>query len=155
MRKSQWLPEDRRFMERALELAARALSAGEVPVGAVLVSGSDIVGEGWNHPIATSDPTSHAEIEALRAGSKHFQNYRLAGTTLFVTLEPCMMCAGALTVARVQRLVFAARDLRFGAVRSKFRLADSALMNHQVQVEEGLLATESSELLRAFFSNKR
>ncbi len=147
--------DDEQFMRAALELARRAESAGEVPVGALIVLDGTVIGEGWNRPVATNDPTAHAEIEALRAAAGRVQNYRLPGTTLYVTVEPCAMCAGAIVVARVQRLVFGARDLRFGAVRSKFALADSELLNHRVQVEEGLFAAEAAALLAAFFREKR
>lgn len=150
----QWGERDQTFMRRALELALRA-EMSEVPVGAVLVRGSEIVGEGWNRPLAAGDPTSHAEIEALRNASARLKNYRLPGSTLYVTLEPCVMCAGAIVLARVERLVFGARDLRFGAVRSKFQLADSELLNHRVRVEEGLLAAESAESLAKFFEKRR
>jgi len=143
------------FMLRALELARQAGAAGEVPVGAALVSNGEIIGEGWNCPIATHDPTAHAEIQALRAAARRENNYRLTGATLYVTLEPCVMCAGAIVAARIERLVFAARDIRFGAVRSLFRLADSDLQNHQVQVEEGLRAAEAAQLLQEFFKAKR
>jgi tRNA(adenine34) deaminase len=147
--------EDERFMRAALALADEAERAGEVPVGAVLVHEGKIVGEGANRPIAAGDPTAHAEIEALRAAARALNNYRLPGTTLYVTLEPCAMCAGALVVARVARLVFGARDLRFGAVRSKFRLADSGLLNHQLEISEGLLAAECMEKLQRFFAERR
>ena len=146
---------DEDFMQRALSLARRAAAEGEVPVGAVLVQNGRIAGEGWNRPVSSSDPTSHAEIEALRAAAKLAGNYRLTGSTLYVTLEPCVMCAGAIVLARVERLVFASRDIRFGAVRSKFRLADSDLLNHRVQLEEGLLAADSAALLAEFFAAKR
>lgn len=142
-------------MRRALELAAESAGSDEVPVGAVLVFNGVIIGEGRNSPILTNDPTAHAEIQAIRAASKHAQNYRLGGSTLYVTLEPCAMCAGALVTARVERLVFAARDIRAGAVRSLFRLADSDLLNHRVVVEEGLLAAEAAELLLEFFRLRR
>jgi tRNA(adenine34) deaminase len=142
-------------MERALALAAKAQDEGEIPVGAVLVQGETVLGEGFNQPIAACDPTAHAEILALRQSAVRTQNYRLTGSTLYVTLEPCVMCAGAVVNARVQRLVFAARDLRFGGVRSKFGLADSELLNHQVMVEEGLMAAEAAEMLRRFFEGRR
>ncbi len=142
-------------MRRALALAAQAEAAGEVPVGAVLVINDVIAGEGWNRPIAACDPTSHAEIEALRQAAAQLRNYRFPGSALYVTLEPCVMCAGAIVLARIDRLVFAARDLRFGAVRSKFSLADSDLLNHRVRIEEGLLAVEAGELLAGFFQARR
>lgn len=142
-------------MRHCLELAGLAERHGEVPVGAVLVHQGEIAGEGWNRPIAQSDPTAHAEIEALRAAAKCLGNYRLPGSTLYVTLEPCAMCAGAIVVARIQRLVFAARDIRFGAVRSKFQLADSELLNHRVEVAEGLYAAEAAESITNFFRQRR
>jgi tRNA(adenine34) deaminase len=146
---------DVRFMKEALGLAHRAQEQGEVPVGAVLVSNGKTIGAGWNRPITANDPTSHAEVEALRQAAIHVGNYRLPGSVLYVTLEPCVMCVGAILCARVDKLVFGARDLRFGAVRSKFQLADSELLNHHVQVEEGLLAAESAELLARFFRSRR
>lgn len=142
-------------MRRALALAEQARGAGEVPVGAVVVVNKEVAGEGWNCPVATHDPTAHAEIRAIRAAAEREQNYRLPGSTLYVSLEPCVMCAGAIVAARIERLVFATRDIRFGGVRSVFRVADSELQNHQVQIEEGLLAAEAAELLIDFFKNKR
>jgi tRNA(adenine34) deaminase len=142
-------------MERALEFARKAETAGEVPVGALVTYEGRIIGKGWNRPISSRDPTSHAEIEALRQAASHLGNYRLPGATLYVTLEPCVMCAGAMVLARIERLVFAARDIRFGAVRSKFQLADSEILNHRVCVQEGLLALEASELLARFFRERR
>lgn len=150
-----WSIPDRIFMTRALALARAAQSQNEVPVGAVLVWNGTLLAEGWNRPISSHDPTSHAEIEVLRAGASKMSNYRVPGTTLYVTLEPCVMCAGAIVIARVERLVFAVRDIRYGAVRSKFRLADSDLLNHQVRVEEGLLAADAAELLAQFFRERR
>lgn len=150
-----WTEEDERFMRQALDLAERAGKAGEVPVGAVVIRDGIVLGEGWNRPISAGDPTWHAEMEALRQAAARTQNYRLPQTTLYVTLEPCAMCAGAIVLARVERVVFAARDLRFGAVRSKFRLADSELLNHRARVEEGLLAAEAGEVLMEFFRKRR
>ena len=124
-------------------------------MGAVLVRDGQIVGEGWNHPVASHDPTAHAEIEAIRQAATAGGNYRLPDSAIYVTLEPCVMCAGAIVLARVERLVFAARDLRFGAVRSKFRLADSELLNHRARVEEGLFAAEAGEMLAEFFRDRR
>jgi tRNA(adenine34) deaminase len=147
--------DDESFMRAALKLALEARDAGEVPVGAVVVSGGQIVGQGANAPIARLDPTAHAEILALRAAAQALGNYRLTGATLYVTLEPCVMCAGALVAARVQRLVFGTRDLRFGGVRSKFRLADSELLNHQVEITEGVLAAECLALVQEFFRPRR
>ncbi len=146
---------DEMFMREALVLAREAESAGEVPVGAVLVIGQQIVGRGFNQPIGRKDPTAHAEILALREAAARLDNYRLEDSELFVTLEPCVMCAGALVNARVGRLVFGGRDLRFGGVRSKFRLADNELLNHQIRVEEGLLAADCVGLLEGFFRGKR
>ncbi len=142
-------------MDRALQLAQHAEKVDEVPVGAVLVVEGKIRGVGWNQPIAANDPTAHAEIMALRQAANSLRNYRLTNSVLYVTLEPCIMCVGAILSARVARLVFAARDLRFGAVRSKFSLADSELLNHRVRIEEGLRAAESAALLSAFFRNRR
>lgn len=143
------------FMREALELARRAGTAGEVPVGAVVVIDGAVVGRGWNAPISRRDPTAHAEIQALREAAAAAENYRLEHATLYCTLEPCVMCAGALVAARVRRLVFGARDLRFGGVRSKFRLADSDLLNHRVEIIEGPLAPECVEQLQQFFAQRR
>jgi tRNA(adenine34) deaminase len=142
-------------MREALELARRGETAGEVPVGAVVVIAGKVVGRGWNAPIAQNDPTAHAEILALREAAHTVGNYRLEGAALYCTLEPCVMCAGALVAARVERVVFGARDLRFGGVRSKFRVADSDVLNHRVEVVEGVLAAECVELLRSFFAARR
>jgi len=146
---------DEMFMREALQLARRAESEGEVPVGAVVVVEREIVGRGFNQPIGQKDPTAHAEILALREAALAAGNYRLENAEMFVTLEPCIMCAGALVQARVRRLVFGGRDLRFGAVRSKFRLADSELLNHRMQVEEGVLGADCVALLEEFFRLKR
>ena len=149
------MPADEEYMREALDLAARGAARGEVPVGAVVVVGGAIAGRGWNCPIERHDPTAHAEIIALREAAAAAGNYRLAGATLYCTLEPCVMCAGALVAARVERLVFGTRDLRFGGVRSKFRIADSGTLNHTVEVVEGVLAVECVELLREFFGERR
>jgi len=146
---------DEACMARALALAEAAAAAGEVPVGAVLARGEVILGEGANGPIGAQDPSAHAELSALRAAARAEGNYRLPGTTLYVTLEPCAMCAGALIHARVARLVFATREPRAGAVRSQFQLLEHAAMNHQVAVEEGLLGEASATLLRTFFRARR
>ena len=143
------------FMREAVALARAAEAAGEVPVGAVVVVGGEIVGRGRNSPVGTNDPTAHAEMLALRQAAAAIGNYRLEGATVYATLEPCAMCAGALVAARVQGLVFGARDLRFGGVRSKFRIADSELLNHRVEVVEGVLAVECVELLKQFFDRRR
>jgi tRNA(adenine34) deaminase len=149
------MPADEQYMREALDLAARGGALGEVPVGAVVVVGGTIVGRGWNCPIERHDPTAHAEILALREAAAAAGNYRLVGATLYCTLEPCVMCAGALVAARVERLVFGTRDLRFGGVRSKFRIADSGTLNHTVAIVEGVLAVECVELLRGFFEERR
>ena len=146
---------DELFMREALVLARQAEANGEVPVGAVVVIGGAVLGRGFNSPIANSDPAAHAEILALRQAASIRRNYRLEDATLYVTLEPCVMCAGALVTARVRRLVFGARDLRFGGVRSKFRLADSELLNHRVEIVEGVLAGECVELIKNFFEHRR
>ena len=143
------------FMQEALELARQAAASGEVPVGAIVVIEGQVAGRGANSPIAKNDPTAHAEMLALREAAQAVGNYRLADATLYVTLEPCVMCAGALVAARVKRLVFGTRDLRFGGVRSKFRIADSELLNHRVEIVEGVLAAECVELLQNFFAARR
>jgi len=146
---------DEEFMREALRLARGAGEEGEVPVGALVVVEGEITGRGWNRTIAASDPTAHAEIVALREAAARTGNYRLTGATVYATMEPCVMCAGALVAARVARLVFGARDLRFGGVRSKFRLADSETLNHRLEVVEGVLGAECSTLLREFFEERR
>jgi tRNA(adenine34) deaminase len=143
------------FMREALLLARSGAELGEVPVGAVVAVHGEIVGRGSNQPLARQDPTAHAEILALREAAARLGNYRLPEATLYVTLEPCAMCAGALVTARIKRLVFGARDLRFGAVRSKFRIADSDLLNHRVDIVENVLAPECVQLLRDFFAARR
>jgi tRNA(adenine34) deaminase len=143
------------FMQEALELARQAAASGEVPVGAIVVVEGRVAGRGANSPIAKNDPTAHAEMLALREAAQAMGNYRLEEATLYVTLEPCVMCAGALVAARVKRLVFGTRDLRFGGVRSKFRVADTDLLNHQVEIVEGVLAAECVELLQNFFAARR
>jgi tRNA(adenine34) deaminase len=146
---------DELFMREALELARQAELNSEVPVGAVVVVDGQVRGRGFNSPIRLTDPSAHAEILALREAAAAVQNYRLESATLYATLEPCIMCAGALVAARVRRLVFGARDLRFGGVRSKFRLADSELLNHRVEIAEGVLASECLGLVKKFFEQKR
>ena len=149
------MPPDELFLNAALELARQAEANGEVPVGAVVVLKGKVCGSGLNSSIRMNDPTAHAEILALREAAGAVKNYRLEAATLYVTLEPCVMCAGALVAARVKRLVFGARDLRFGGVRSKFRLADSELLNHRVEVVEGVMASECLQLVKTFFERKR
>ena len=143
------------YMREALALAFQAEAAGEAPVGAVVVAGGEIAGRGRNSSISECDPTAHAEVLALRDAARKLGNYRLEDATLYVTLEPCVMCAGALVTARIRTLVFGARDLRFGGVRSKFRLADSDLLNHRVEVIEGVMAVECVEVLKKFFEQRR
>ncbi len=142
-------------MREALELAEGGERAGEVPVGALIVHSGRIVGRGANRQIRDNDPTAHAEIVALREAALALGDYRLREATVYSTLEPCAMCAGALVTARLKRLVFGSRDLRFGAVRSKFRVADSELLNHRLEVTEGVLAGDCVALLRSFFAVRR
>jgi tRNA(adenine34) deaminase len=144
-----------RWMRCALELAREAEAAGEIPVGCVVVVDDEIIGQGRNSPISLLDPTAHAEMLALRQASIAAAKYRLTGATLYSTLEPCPMCAGALVAARIGTLVFGARDLRFGGVRSKFQIADSPLLNHRVEIVEGVLGAESTALLQRFFNARR
>jgi tRNA(adenine34) deaminase len=143
------------LMRRALALARRAAEEGEVPVGAVLVRNDEVIAEGWNRPIAAEDPTAHAEIEAMRAGAAVLGNYRLIDTTLYVTLEPCVMCAGAVIHARVKRLVYGAADPKTGAAGSVFDIFASGKVNHQVLVDGGVLAGECGETLAEFFRARR
>ena len=142
-------------MREALRLAASAGDAGEIPVGALVVSRGAIIGRGANRQIRDGDPTAHAEIVALREAARVAGDFRLRESTVYTTLEPCAMCAGALVTARVARLVFGSRDLRFGAVRSKFRIADSDLLNHRMEISEGVLAAECLAPLRSFFEARR
>lgn len=148
--------EDRLHMRRALQLAAHARDAeNEVPVGAVLVQGGEIIGLGWNRNITLHDPTAHAEIMALRAAGEKLANHRLSGTTLYVTLEPCSMCAMAMIHARLGRLVYAAADPKTGAAGSVFDTLIDARHNHRIEVASGLFAEESAKLLREFFRARR
>jgi tRNA(adenine34) deaminase len=150
------LAEHRRWMERALLLARRAESEGEVPVGAVLVLSDEAIGEGWNRPIAAHDPTAHAEIQALRAAAARMGNYRLTGSILYVTLEPCVMCAGAIVHSRVSRVIFGAADPKAGACGSVFDLLPSdGRFNHRTDSMGGIFAEPCSELLRVFFRARR
>jgi tRNA(adenine34) deaminase len=148
-------PNDVDFMRRALELAQRAALDREVPVGAVLLQGGEVIGEGWNRPIADHDPTAHAEIVALRSGAQRLRNYRLAGTTLYVTLEPCAMCTGAIINARVARLVFGAWDKKAGACGSVIDLPREPKRTHRLDVFGGVCSEESAALLRKFFETRR
>ena len=147
--------DDERYMRRALELAGQAGEEGEVPVGAVLVLDGRIAGRGRNRMIGSADPTAHAEMEALREACGSAGNYRLPGAEFFVTLEPCAMCAGAIVLARVSRVVFATHDPRSGAAGSVFNVLDNAALNHRCEVQSGLLEQESAKLLRSFFRSRR
>jgi tRNA(adenine34) deaminase len=142
-------------MRRALQLAQCAAEAGEVPVGAVLVAGTDVIGEGWNRPIADHDPTAHAEIVALRGGAQRLRNYRLGGTTLYATLEPCAMCMGAVLNARVTRVVFGAWDQKAGACGSVIDLPREPKLAHRIDAFGGVCSDESAALLRHFFESRR
>ena len=146
---------DEYWMRRALNLAERAQADGEVPVGAVMVKDDECIGEGWNQPISTRDPSAHAEITALRAATGRTENYRLPGTTLYVTLEPCAMCAGAIILARVSRLVYAAADPRSGAAGSVFNILQSEQLNHRVDLTAGVLELEAAAILQTFFNSRR
>jgi tRNA(adenine34) deaminase len=146
---------DEVFMRRALDLARHAEQAGEVPVGALVVLNDEIIGEGWNQPIVSHDPTAHAEIVALRAAAARVKNYRLMDTTLYVTLEPCAMCAGAIVQARVARVVYGAADPKTGAAGGVFNLLESSSLNHRAQVTGGVLADECGAMLRKFFEARR
>ena len=146
---------DRQFMQQALEQAKLAAIAGEVPVGAVLVRDGQVISTGFNQPISKSDPSAHAEIMALRAAAHAESNYRLPGTTLYVTLEPCTMCAGAMLHARVERVVFGATDPKTGAAGSVMNVFLEKQINHQTQVEGGIMGDECGQLLRDFFKERR
>jgi tRNA(adenine34) deaminase len=147
--------DDLHYMQRALKLADQAEALGEVPVGALVVRDGEILGEGWNQVISAADPTAHAECIALRAAARRVGNYRLPGSTLYVTLEPCTMCVGALVHARVDQLVFAAREPRAGVVCSREALLDADYYNHRVNWREGPLAEQSAQRLRDFFRTRR
>ena len=146
---------DEKWMQHALALARQAEQRGEVPVGAILVYRDEIIGEGWNQPISANDPTAHAEIMALRDAASRLDNYRLPETTMYVTLEPCPMCAGAIVHARVARLIYAIDDPRTGACGSVFNLVQTDQLNHRVDVHNGVLADDCRELIQAFLRNKR
>jgi len=143
------------WMQHALELAKRAESEGEVPVGAVVVYDDQVIGEGWNRPITDNDPTAHAEIMALRSAAKKINNYRLIDTTLYVTLEPCIMCTGAIIHSRVKRVVYGALDPKAGASESAFSILGTDCLNHKVEVNNGILSEDCGRILTAFFRNKR
>jgi tRNA(adenine34) deaminase len=143
------------FMQQALALARKAQDAGEVPVGAVVIKDGQVIGEGWNHPISAADATSHAEIEAIRAACRTLGNYRIPGSTIYVTLEPCVMCSGAILHARIARVVYAAADPKTGACGSVVDLFAEEKLNHHATVESGVLADESSTMLKTFFAGRR
>ncbi len=143
------------WMQHAFQLAKQAEQQNEVPIGAVLVLENKIIGEGFNRPIIECDPSAHAEIVALRAGAKHLNNYRLVNTTLYVTLEPCLMCIGAITHARVERVVFGAADPKAGAVSSMFQIGETNKLNHRVKYQGGLLAEQCGKILSEFFQERR
>ena len=149
------MPDDTHFMELALAEARQAEAEGEVPVGAVVARDGEVIAAAHNRPIGLNDPTAHAEILALRAAAEKLGNYRLAGCDLYVTLEPCAMCVGALVHARLQRLVYAAADPKAGAVASCLRLLESPHWNHRVEVRAGVLAEEAAALLQRFFASRR
>lgn len=146
---------DELFMREALAEAQAAEAAGEVPIGAVIVRGGEIIARGANRTIRDCDPTAHAEMVALRAAARSMGNYRLTGTALYVTIEPCAMCAGALVQARVERLVYGADDPRAGAVRTIFNVADHPQLNHRAEIAAGVLAPECAALLQTFFAARR
>jgi len=142
-------------MRRAIALALHAEKVGEVPVGALVVWQNEVIGEGWNQPIVSHDPTAHAEMVAMRAAASHLKNYRIPDTTLYVTLEPCAMCAGAIVLARVARVVFGAADPKAGAAGSVLDVLKSDALNHRAQVTGGILAAECAEPLKTFFQARR
>lgn len=146
---------DEDWMRYAIRLAQRAETQGEVPIGAVLAYGDDSLAEGWNRPIATHDPTAHAEIQAIRQAGQQLRNYRLINTTLYVTLEPCIMCMGAIAQARIKRVVFGAFDPKRGGICSAFNLSDATFLNHHIDWTGGILEKTCSELLVDFFKAKR
>ncbi len=146
---------DEHWMQLALEQARLAAAAGEVPVGAVLVKDNELIAAGFNQPISACDPTAHAEIVVLRAAANGLANYRLPDTTLYVTIEPCAMCAGALVHARIKRLVFGAAEPRAGAIVSAIRLLEGSQFNHRIDVDGGVLAEQCGDIMQKFFRDKR
>lgn len=149
------MTSDEKWMQHALDLARHAEALGEVPVGAVIVLDENIIGEGWNQPISSQDPSAHAEIVALRAAGRNVNNYRLTGAEMYVTLEPCCMCAGAIVHARIKRVVFALSDPRSGAAGSVFNILQSTELNHRTDIGTNVLEDESKALIKDFFRNKR
>ncbi len=146
---------DKDFMQRAFELATKAEAQDEVPVGAVIVYQDKIIGEGWNQPISSDDPTAHAEIMALRDAGNKISNYRLPNATIYVTLEPCTMCAGAIVYARISKLVYATDDPKTGACGSVFNLLQTEELNHKVEIETGIMQEKCRCLIQSFFKEKR
>ena len=146
---------DAYWMKQALALAQKAWEQGEVPVGAILVLDDEVIGQGWKRPITRHDPTAHAEIMALQQGGQIVQNYRLLNATLYVTLEPCVMCAGAMVHSRIKRLVYGASDLKTGAAGSLLDVLRHPGMNHQIEITAGVMANECSEMLSQFFQQRR
>jgi len=146
---------DHEFMELAIQEALQASRNGEIPVGAVLVKDGEVIARDHNRPISLNDPTAHAEILVLRAGATRMGNYRLSGCELYVTIEPCLMCAGAIVQGRVSRLIFGARDEKGGAVKSLYQILEDTRLNHCVQVVEGVLSRQCQEIIQAFFCDRR
>ena len=149
------MAEDEQWMSKALELAQYAATQEEVPVGAVLIYKNEIIGSGWNQPISQNDPSAHAEVIALRAAANSINNYRLIDTTMFVTLEPCVMCVGAMLHARIKRLVFGTSDPKTGAAGSVFNVISDSRHNHAIEVTAGVLQEECVEILQHFFKQRR
>jgi tRNA(adenine34) deaminase len=152
---SETLEQDQRWMREALALADHAENAGEVPVGAVVVLDDEVIGEGWNHPISGHDPTAHAEIMALRDAASRVGNYRLVGADLYVTIEPCTMCAGAIVHARINRVIYGACESKSGVVDSNCQMFDQPWINHRLEVVRGVLSDECSAKISAFFKRRR
>jgi tRNA(adenine34) deaminase len=146
---------DHEFMELAVKEALQASKAGEVPVGAVLARDGEVLARDHNRPISLNDPTAHAEILVLRAGAARLGNYRLSGCELYVTIEPCLMCAGAIIQSRISRLIFGTRDEKAGAIKSLYHILDDARLNHRVQVIEGIRGEQCQEIMQAFFAARR
>ena len=149
------IPDDEKWMRHALKLAEKAQQQNEVPVGAIIVRHDEVIGEGFNQPISTNDPSAHAEMQAIRAACLHSNNYRLPNTTLYVTLEPCVMCAGAIIHSRIESVVYAAKEPKAGATGSGYNLLHDNKLNHNVECEQGPLSEQSSQLLRQFFKARR
>ena len=153
--KNKSVSENEFFMLKALKAAAKAEKAGEVPVGAIIVKDSKVIAEGYNRCITDKDPTAHAEIVALRKASKKLGNYRLNGCSVYVTIEPCVMCAGAMVNARIEKIYFGSFDKKTGACKSVFKVADSKKLNHKIKFKSGILEKECAFILKDFFADKR